>query len=129
MEPAVSPIVDSVINPAANLSATAILGVIAFFLIRNLPKWIDQHFVALKTLALEHRQEVNEAGIRFATELRAEREQRDRHHSHVIAQIEISNANNLRAYENIDKRVAANHEYAVALAAKLETATSHQKNA
>lgn len=122
--PSVFDSVEHLLNPTANVGAFGVLLVIAVFMIRNLPRWIDQHFASMKELTSEHRREVREAGQLFASELKAEREQCDRHHQHVISHLESSNAANLKALENIGQRIADHHNFAVAQLATIQ----RQKN-
>jgi hypothetical protein len=103
--PEVDSVTETIINLGFNGGAFGVLVVIAIFLMRNLPKWIEDHMQTLQNIAKTHKEEVEIGQRIFSKELAVERSMCDRHHDNVIKNLEKSNENVVRAFDKIDTKL------------------------
>lgn len=110
-----SPIVTATdFNVVLNGGAFGVLVFLAIFLMKNIPKWINDHLDTVKKLAETHKEEAKDQQVMFASQLAAERAMCDRHHENVLLKLEQSNNTTLAAFTSIEKSIDKHHEFAVA---------------
>lgn len=100
-------LVQTLVTTGFNGGCFLILSYIAFFLIRNIPKWIQDHLDTMKAVAEIHKKEMDEINACFSRELAAEREIASRQVDRMYETLERHNTATMRAFEVVDHRVEA----------------------
>lgn len=101
--------VKTIVSLGFNGGAFAVLVVIAFFLMRHLPRWITDHLTTMQSIASVHKEEVVEIRDTFVSELKAERQMCDRHHENLMGKLEKSNENTARAFDKVVESLDRHH--------------------
>lgn len=102
---------DQLVSILSNAPAAGILALIAYFLYKHIPKWVDKHFDKhfgyLESLSAAHKEEVKDLTATFKAELREEREQCMEYNDKLAKGIEESNRATVQAFKDLTFQVSA----------------------
>lgn len=108
-----NPMTETLINLGFNGGAFGVLLVIAMYLMRNIPKWIDSHLATIKDISVVHKEETLAAQAMYTREAEKQREQCHTENERMVSLVEKSNSATLKAFEAVGQRIADHHNWGV----------------